>query len=135
MSEENLYNPATRWTDRQRLEPEEPEAAIFFTLLRQQGVTAEQIAFQLKSGCQHTLPITEITEMYFAPERGIILFFRSGLVRIEGRNLEKLHQYLQARKVIEIREFSESGSVFFDKEALFISGIGFESDNLLRLGV
>jgi hypothetical protein len=56
-----------------------------------------------------------------------------GMVRIQGRNLEKLHKYLQAKKVSEIREFSENGSMFFDKDTLFISSILYESDNLKDL--
>ncbi len=133
MSEGNLYNPATRWSERQRQDQEDSEETIFFTTLRQQGVPSEQITFRLKNGCYHTLPLAEITEIYYQAAAGIVLFFRMGFVWIQGRNLGKLHQHLQARKVTEIREFSPGGSVFFDKEALFISGIRYESENLQKL--
>jgi hypothetical protein len=124
MTEGNLYSPQ-RWSEKQRLNAEEQTAGenLFFTLMRQQGVSAEQL----------TLHLNELTEMFYAVETGIILFSRMGLACIEGRNLGGLHRQLAAKKVTEIRELSESSSVFFDPTALFLAGIQFESDNMRAL--
>lgn len=137
METESRYNPETRWGEKHSPNQDNTplEEAVFFTSLRQQGATAEQLGFQLKNGSFHSLPYYEIGEIYFEPSAGIVLFFRMGLVRIEGRNLKKLYQQLHARKVVEIREFSENAGMFFATDALFISSITYESENLRRLGI
>lgn len=129
MDEANLYKPESNWTDRER---QDQEDAIFFTVIRQQGATAEQISFRLKNGVRHSLPWTEISEIYYVPEEGITLFFRLGRVEIQGRNLEKLQELLEERKVIQIREFSDNSEMYFDKEALCIQRIIYDSANLIE---
>lgn len=138
MQEAGNYNPSISWGEKERgqEQPEELSSSTpFFTYIRQQGATALQITFILKNQRHHTLPIQEIEEIYFHPVDGIVLFFRFGLVKIEGRNLEELHTYLQRRQVKEIREFGEDSTLFFDKEALFISKITYASDHLTQLGL
>lgn len=137
METESRYNPNTRWSEKHGQDQEDAslEEAVFFTSLRQQGVTAEQLSFQLKNGRFHCLPYYEIGEIYYEPSVGIVLFSRMGLIQIQGRNLKKLYQQLHTRKVVEIREFSESAGLFFATDALFISAIIYESENLRRLNL
>lgn len=134
MTEGNHYNPGARWADRAKNENDEAlEEAVFFTLQRQSGSPVELVTFALKEGYHHSIASNEIEEIFFHPERGIFLFFAFGKVQIEGRNLQKLYRHLRERKVTEIREFSDNAQQFFDKEALFISRIHYESENLKKL--
>lgn len=135
MEKETNYNPATRWSEKHSTEAENAfEDTIFYTMLRQTTGTVEQITFRLKTGNEHTLPVNEVAEMFFNPSHGITLFFSFGLVLIQGRNLEKLHQHLKEKRVKEIREFSESSAKFFAADSLVISGIKYESENLKKMG-
>jgi len=136
MEKESHYNPNTRWGE--KLGPEQEgtiEEMVFYTVLRQTTASAEQISFHLKNGCQHTLAVGEIMEMYYDPANGIILFFSLGSIHIKGRNLEKLHRHLKDRKVKEIREFSEKADLLFSPDALVISTIEYHSENLRRIGI
>lgn len=136
MEKDTSYNPATRWSEKHSAEAENTlEHTVFYTMLRQTTGTVEQITFRLKNGNEHTLPANEITEMFFNPSQGITLFFSFGLVLIQGRNLEKLHQHLKEKRVKEIREFSEQSAKFFETDALVISGIQYDSENLKRMGL
>lgn len=139
MEKTSHYNPSTKWTERQgqpTTQDTEPlEESLFFTILRQPSGYVQQITFCLNNGGQHTLAAGEIHEMYYHPSQGIILFFGAGKVHIQGRNLEGLFRYLKENRVKEIREFTDSSQVFFATDALFISKIVYESENLLRLGM
>lgn len=127
------YSPKTRWTEKEL--PEDIDKAIFYTVIRQQGVTSSQISFLLKSQICHSLPWHEIEEIYYQPDAGIYFFFRAGTVHIQGKNLEKLHHYLQQCKVTEIREFCDNPQLLFEESALFIEKITYESDNLKQRGL
>lgn len=131
MSEANLSNQPQSWSDKQRRQQEDIEKNIFYSTVL--NGTAEQINFQCKAGTQHLVPINELNEIYYQPETGIILFFRMGLAQIKGRNLGKLYQYLRDRKILEIRDFGENNERLFSADALFISQILYESDNLRNL--
>lgn len=134
MEKESLYKPNTGWTGKHgSLDNELIEDSIFFTILRQHGATSRMIGFVLKNQHHHALPTSEIEEIYFDPVRGIVLFFRFGVVQIEGRNLDLLYLYLREQKVIEIREFSRKSDSILDEKALLVSSIRYESDNLKRL--
>lgn len=140
MEKTSHYNPSTRWTEKQgQTSPQEAaellEDSLFFTILRQPSGYVQQISFCLNNGSQHTLAAGEVSEIYYNPSHGIILFFGMGKVHIQGRNLEALHRYLKENRVKEIREFSTGSQVFFATDALFISKISYESENLLRLGM
>jgi len=136
MEKESRYSPNVRWGDRHGQEAENGvEETVFFTMLRQSTGSVEQISFQLKSGCQHTLAASEIMEMYYDAAQGIILFSSFGVIRIRGRNLETLHRYLKERSVKEIREFSERADLLFASDALVITSIEYESENLRRVGL
>ncbi|MCG8328573.1 MAG: hypothetical protein MI974_12850 [Chitinophagales bacterium] len=127
------YRPEKKWQEHAAPEPE--SKALFYTEIRQHGAVAHSIRFVLKTQCQHCLPVHEILEIYFDPTEGIRLFFRSATVMIKGRHLEILYRLLSERRIIEIREFSEESSVFFEKEILFISAIHYESEHLLKAGL
>lgn len=137
MEAQKNYSPPTRWSERAGQQDNEPlrEETIFFTVVRQQGATADYIDFHLKPGRHHTLSINDIREMCFDPEQGIFLFFGFGTVHIEGRNLGKLHALLCQRKVSEIREFSEKADVFFEKDVLVIQRIHYESEYAKQIGL
>lgn len=136
MDEENRYSPASNWAKKTAVQDNEPlDRTIFFTRLRQAGKTTDTITFLLREQKYHTLATNEIEEMFYSPEQGIFLFFPMGTVHIEGRNLEALYQALRERKVTEIREFSDQPDRFFDKEALLVSRIHYESENLKRRGL
>jgi hypothetical protein len=135
MDEESRYNPQKSWTRQAGEQDNEPvQQSAFFSCLRQPGQKAEYITFFMKDRTQHMLAASEIVEGQLDPDRGIVLFFPFGRVRIEGRNLEELVVMLRQKRVTEIREFSEDAKRFFDKEALFISKVHYESDNLKKLG-
>ena len=131
MEETTRYRPETSWSERHK-EPEQEnyEEAVFFTLLRQTGKQVSQISFALKSHCYHSLAMHDLEEIYFQPTKGILLFFRQATVQVLGQNLQKLYQLLTQRRVLEIREFSETAGIFFDTDALFITSMIYESDNL-----
>lgn len=134
MEEGNHYNPQKTWTRKTGEQDNEPiEQSAFFSCLRQPGHKADYITFFMKDRKQHMLATSEITEGQFDPDRGITLIFHFGIVRIEGRNLEALVVMLRQKRVTEIREFSEDAKRFFDKEALFISKVHYESENLRKM--
>ena len=109
--------------------------APFYPLLRHMSERADFVCFSLNNGRQHLLSVADITEFFYHPDNGIILFFHAGMVHIEGRNLDMLFRYLQDRRVKEIREFSEQEKPLFDAKALYIQRITFESENLKRIGM
>lgn len=65
MAEARGYNPSTQWVGRD--EEDNQEKSIFFTIVRQQGVTSTQLSFLLKDQSCHTLPLNEIEEIYYHP--------------------------------------------------------------------
>jgi hypothetical protein len=134
MERESLYKPDTSWAGKHgQPENELIEDSVFFTILRQHGASVRMLGLVLKNQCQHAIPVSEIEEIYYEPARGIILFLRFGVIRIEGRNLEPLYLYLREQKVVEIRGFSRKSEAFFDEKALLVSAIHYESENLQRL--
>lgn len=137
MEKDDRYNPSTRWAGKTSTEQdnEQLEESLFFTILRQPNASARFISFHLNGGGQHTLAAREISESYYHPSVGIILFFGMGKIHIQGRNLESLYRYLKENRVKEIREFSDSSQVFFTSDALFINKIDYESQNMLRLAI
>lgn len=133
MEQGNHYKPTTSWSEKTHSQEKHLiENALFFTIVRQQGANSPTLTFILKDQTYHTLTTADIEEIYYEPSKGIIVFFRFGIAHIKGRNLLHLHQLLREGKVCEIREFSENADVFFDKEALFINNITYQSDNLER---
>lgn len=135
MEKELVYNPTSRWSDRATSEKEDGfdlDETLFFSLLRQPTDRVDYVCFTLKSGEQHMLSASDITEMYHHPETGIILFFSSGIVRIEGRNLDVLFRHFQDRRVKEVREFSNVREMVLNGNALFVERIVFESENIRR---
>lgn len=145
MEKETQYNPSTRWAGKQGIrsgeateetESQEQEGtSLFFTVQRQNSGRVEAISFILRNGRQHTLAADGLHEIYFEATYGVVLFFGLGSVHIQGRNLGGLYRYLKENRVKEIREFSDNSQVFFTEDALFISKIVYESQNLLRLGI
>jgi hypothetical protein len=136
MEKDDRYNPSTRWAGKQGLAQEgEEEESLFFTLLRQPTGKVENITFHLRNGRQHTLAAEAIGESFFEADYGIVLFFGLGKIHIQGRNLETLYRYLKENRVKDIREFTDGNSLFFSPDALFISKIDYESQNMLRLGI
>lgn len=137
MEKENSYNPSFRWSDKTTAEKESngTDEAQFFSLLRQPTDRVDYLCFTLKNGRQHTLSASDVTEMFHHPDTGIVLFFNAGIVRIEGRNLETLFDYMQERRVKEVKEFSDIRETLFNANALFVERIVFESENLSRAGV
>jgi hypothetical protein len=134
MTEENPYKPSGEWT-RKTEETDLTEEAVFFTRIRQNGVSSDYITFLLKGDRHHTLASNEIEEIFFEPTQGIICFFRFGTIHIEGRNLQELHGLLREKKVTEIREQCQKPELYFEKDSLFIQRIAYVSENLHRMQI
>ncbi len=137
MQKEETYNPSLRWSEKAAGEKEDGSLhdASFYTLLRQPTERVDYLCFTLKNGRQHMVSASDITEMCHEPGSSIVLFFHAGTVHIEGRNLDALFGHLQDRRVKEVREFSDSRETVLNTDALFVSRIAFDSENLRRAGM
>ncbi len=136
MQKEETYNPSLRWSEKATGEKEDSlHETAFFTLLRQPTDRVDYLCFTLKNGRQHMVAASDISEMCHEPGASIVLFFNAGTVHIEGRNLDELFRHLQDRRVKEVREFADSRETVFNTNALFVSRIAFDSENLRRAGM
>lgn len=109
------------------------EQSLFYSALRQHGAKANVINFKIRSLRQHAVPLNEIEEMGYMPDKGIMLFLRFGHILIEGRNLDELYEKLCDHRVTMIRDYCDNPDALFATDVLRVAKIHYESDNLQRL--
>ncbi len=114
MNGDTLHGSSARWSDKQKQRQEQVEESPFFTTIRQRGSSADYVTIHLENSHRYVIPVNDISQMHYAPDFGILLRFRNGHVQIQGRNLAKLQDALQQRKVTDIREFSKSNRQFLN---------------------
>ena len=129
------YTPNTgQWAKREAATAESAiEQSIFYDQMRQLGATTLFITIERKSQERHAIPARDIDEMYFHPDKGIYLFFRTGQLHIQGRNLQPLAIALTQQRVTTIRDYCRKADMLFDQKILVITKITYESEYLARL--
>jgi len=118
----------TSWRDRQVQPKEENENSPFYSIVKQQGKTADFFNIKFKDGMQRAFPYASVSEMVFNPAEGkLALHLGYATLTIKGQHLEELYQKIVIMKVKEIQEFSDK--TLFEKEdnQLFITNIEYES--------
>lgn len=104
------------------------EDAPFYTLIRQNGATADFLNICPKNGDEMALPIPTIKRIGFSREKNqiVIRFDYESLITISGRNLKELHRHLLRLKISEIREYPLNTEKQFGESELYISNIEIE---------
>jgi len=116
------------WRDRQVQPKEKNENSPFFTIVKQQGKTADFLNIKFKDGMQRAFPYASISEVVFNPSEGkLALHLGYANLTIKGQHLGELYQKIVIMKVTEIQEFSDK--TLFEKEdnQIFITNIEYES--------
>ena len=103
LGHETEKSSAKSWLERQELQDETTDSP-FFTVEKQQGVTAIMLDFEFENGNRLALPYSGMLRMDYDPSEGILLEWANEHIRISGYNLAELYRLLVRHRVLSVRE-------------------------------
>ena len=99
------------------------DADKFFTLEKQTGKRAIMLDIELKNGNHIALPYSYLTKIDFDLSIGITINWGATSIKIEGRNLNRLYDYLVNHRVKQLRAVIDDVEIVKEEDALFIEDI------------